>query len=74
MTTVRFSLPQDGAAELRVFSMTGEQVAVLFDGMAEANRNYEVEWKPENVAQGIYFAKLITSNGEVMTKKLVLNR
>ena len=54
--------------------MTGEQVAVLFDGMAEANRNYEVEWKPENVAQGIYFAKLITSNGEVMTKKLVLNR
>ncbi|HEX2900790.1 MAG TPA: T9SS type A sorting domain-containing protein, partial [Bacteroidia bacterium] len=73
MTTVRFTLPQDGAAELRVYSMTGEEVAVLFDGIAEANRSYEVEWKASGVAQGIYFAKLITSNGTVMTKKLVLN-
>ncbi len=73
MTTVRFSLPEDGAAELRVYSMTGEEVAVLFDGMAEANRSYEVEWKASGVAQGIYFAKLITSNGTVLTKKLVLN-
>ena len=74
MTTVRFNTPQDGAVELRVYSMTGEEVAVLFDGMAEAGRNYEVEWKPQGVAQGIYFAKLITAKGEVMTKKLVLNR
>ena len=74
MTTVRFSIPQDGVVGLRVYSMTGEEVAVLFDGMAEAGRNYEVEWKPTGVAQGIYFAKMVTAGGEVMTKKLVLNR
>ncbi len=74
LTTVRFSTPQDGAAALRVYSLTGEEVAVLFDGIAEANRAYEVEWKPQGVAQGIYFAKLTTSQGTVTTKKLVLNR
>jgi hypothetical protein len=74
MTTVRFSVPQDGAVELRVYDMTGQEVAVLFDGTAESGRTYEVEWKPQGVAQGIYFAKMVTAQGGVMTRKLVLNR
>ncbi|MFN8393527.1 MAG: T9SS type A sorting domain-containing protein [Bacteroidia bacterium] len=73
-TTVRFSLPDDGAAELRVYNMTGEEVAVLFDGIAEAGRSYEVEFKAQGLSQGIYFAKLVTAKGEVMTRKLVMNK
>jgi hypothetical protein len=74
VTTVRFMLPEGGEARLEVYSLTGERVAVLFEGMVEAGLDYEVEWKPEQVSQGIYFARLTTSHGEVVTKKLVLNR
>jgi hypothetical protein len=73
-TTLRFSLPEDGSATLKVYSMTGEEVAVLFDGMAEAGFDYEIEWKPENVSAGVYFARLITNDGKVLNHKLVLNR
>jgi hypothetical protein len=54
--------------------MTGTEVAVLYDGLTEANRHYEVDWNPAGVTEGIYFAKLITSTGVVMSRKLVLVR
>ena len=73
-TTLKFSLPNDGSAVLKVYSMTGEEVAVLFDGMAEAGIDYEIEWKPENVSSGIYFAKLVTNDGKVLNHKLILTK
>ena len=73
-TTLSFNLPVDGAATLKVYSMTGEEVAVLFDGMVEAGIDNTVKWKPENISAGIYFAKLITSDGKVLNQKLVLTK
>jgi hypothetical protein len=72
-TTLRFSVPTDGSLTLKVYSMTGEEVAVLFDGMVEGGMSYEVEWKPSDITSGIYFAKMVTAEG-VVNHKLVLTK
>jgi hypothetical protein len=59
---------------LKVFSITGVEVATLFDGYAAANGKMAFEFNPQNISQGIYFAKLVTQNGQVQTLKLVLQR
>jgi hypothetical protein len=71
-TTVRFSLDQTAHVSLKVYSMTGTEVAVLFDDQVFADRQYAAEFVPEGISKGIYFAKLVTSMGEASTIKLVL--
>ena len=71
-TVLRFSVPTDDQVKLTVFSMDGREIGVLFDGQVEAHKSVQVNFSANNNANGIYFAKLITSNGEVTTLKLVL--
>jgi hypothetical protein len=73
-TTVRFSVPEADRVELRVFNMAGKEVAVLFEGEAMGGLTYDIEWRAENVSDGIYTAKLVSGSGKVIYKKLVLAR
>jgi hypothetical protein len=73
-TTLAFMTPSDLSMSLKVYNLNGQEVASVYDGLAEAGHHYAVEWKAEDVSNGVYFAKLVTSNGAVKTLKLILNR
>jgi hypothetical protein len=73
-TTVRFTVPQDDRVEIRIFNVSGQEVAVLFKGEALGNMTYDFEWRPENITNGLYTVKLVTESGQVLYKKLVLSR
>jgi len=68
-TTIRFYLPQDTHVALKVFDVTGREVATLVEGEMAAG-NHEVTFEPQDVTNGLYFYQL-TAGKLNQTKKLI---
>ena len=56
-TTITFTLPEAAHAKLSVFSMTGEEVSVLFDSTLAPGSHNSV-FKPKDLPSGIYLYRL----------------
>jgi hypothetical protein len=70
-TMVRFSLATAQKATLKIYNAAGQEVAPLFDGIADAGRYYDMPFNASGLASGMYFSVLQTaSNREV--KKMTL--
>jgi hypothetical protein len=69
-TTIRFSLPQHEHVTLKVFDVTGREVATLVDGEMTAG-NHAVTFAPPLSTSGLYFYK-ITAGKFSQTRKAVL--
>lgn len=69
-TTISFTLPESGVASLKVFDMTGREVASLLNGMASRGE-HQVTFDGSQLSTGVYFYTL-QFNGASETKKMVL--
>lgn len=69
-TTIRFSVPQKSNVKLEVYSITGQLVAVLFNGEKNTGR-YEISFDASKLASGTYIYKL-TNGSSVLAKKMML--
>jgi hypothetical protein len=76
-TTLRYTIPSDGAVRLNIYDESGKLVAGLVNG-EQAAGTYEVRWDGFNssgvpAASGIYFARL--EHGALsQTTKMILQR
>ena len=76
-TVLSYSLPAAGPARVEVFSLTGQRVVVLHQGLQSAGHHrlhwngLDAEGRP--LASGIYLYRLATDFG-VLTRKLMLLR
>ena len=66
-TTISFSLPESSYTTLSVYSMTGQKVATLADGMMSAGV-HSVVFDGATFPSGTYIAKLCVSGTERSTK------
>ena len=71
-TVVRFSLEQAGRVSLRLYDITGRQVAMLADRDFEAGEQ-AVAFRPEGLAPGTYFLSLRAS-GARLAQSVILVR
>mgnify|MGYP000382103727 CR=1 FL=1 len=76
-TTIRFSVPEAGHVDLRIYDVAGRLVRTLVDGKLAAD-SYEVTWNGTNnggrkVSSGVYFYRIKAGRHE-KTKKMVLLR
>jgi photosystem II stability/assembly factor-like uncharacterized protein len=69
-TAIRFSLPSAAYCRLSVFSVLGQEVRVLYEGVAGAGE-HSVQFTAEGLPSGIYFYRL-ESAGFVQTRKMAL--
>lgn len=69
-TTIRFNLPRAEFVKLRVFDVTGREIAVLLNRQMDLG-SYKLEWNASRFSSGVYFYKLETPNF-TDTKKMVL--
>ncbi|HEY3294641.1 MAG TPA: T9SS type A sorting domain-containing protein [bacterium] len=69
-TSIRFSLVENGHTTLKVFDITGHEVATLADGAMSAGE-HTVTFNAANLPSGIYFYKL-TTGSFTQTRKMVL--
>jgi hypothetical protein len=71
---VSFMVPTAQAVSLIVYDHQGQELATLFQGQAEVQRSYEMEWQPgSKQAAGLYIVKLRTAN-QVQHQKVLLTR
>jgi hypothetical protein len=69
-TTIKFSVPVKGFVAVKVFDVRGREVAVLHNGMLEAN-TYSLQFNGEGLSSGTYFYR-VSGNGFETTEKMQL--
>jgi len=69
-TVIEFHLPVTQQVKLKVYSITGKEVATLVDATMPAG-NFTVPFEAANLASGIYFYQLVSDNFRD-TKRFVL--
>jgi hypothetical protein len=71
-THIRFSVGTRGHVTLAVFNLLGQQVAMLFDGIADIGKFYTTEFRGENLSSGLYIYKLQAGHYTDIKKLLLL--
>lgn len=70
VTNIKFGIPKNGYASLRIYDVTGKLVDTYLDGYVNAGY-YNAEINGANLSSGVYFYTL-TANGLTDTKKMIL--
>ncbi len=70
VTTIRYALDHSSDISLKVYSISGELVEILYSGSKPAGE-YSITWDASNLASGVYIYKL-TSDVNVLTRKMML--
>ena len=69
-TSINFDLPTDGKVSIRLFDMSGKEVAVLVNEVKTAGY-YSVNFNASSLSSGVYFYN-ITADNFTATKKMML--
>jgi Secretion system C-terminal sorting domain/Glucose / Sorbosone dehydrogenase len=69
-TSISFTLAANDLVNIKVFDMTGREIAVILNENKIAG-SYSVEWNAGNHPSGVYFYRMTTTEGSV-EKKMVL--
>jgi hypothetical protein len=70
-TTIWFSLPKKSNVTLNIYNSLGQVIETPITESLNAG-NFSVRWDGSKYASGVYFYKLITSEGFTETKKMIL--
>jgi hypothetical protein len=70
--TIAYELPRPSEVSLRLYDVTGREVAVLAQGMRDAGR-HEVGVPTARLASGAYYC-VLRAAGQVRTRSLVVTR
>jgi photosystem II stability/assembly factor-like uncharacterized protein len=71
-TKIKFAIPKDGNVSLKVFDITGRQVAVLVNGMNLRAGSMTYDFNGTELASGVYFYSLAVDGNLIATKKMIL--
>ncbi len=71
-TTINYSILKDNFVTLKVYSLLGQEVAVLVNEFKKAGE-HSFEFYGTNLTSGVYFYKL-TAGDFAATKKMILNK
>ncbi|MBC8197757.1 MAG: CotH kinase family protein [Candidatus Marinimicrobia bacterium] len=69
-TNINFSIPNDGFVTIKIYDLLGKEISTLTHQFYNTGF-YNLKWDATNIASGIYFAKLISSEFS-QTQKLML--
>ncbi|RPI19423.1 MAG: T9SS C-terminal target domain-containing protein [Ignavibacteriae bacterium] len=71
-TIIQFAIPKAGKVSLKVYDITGREVAVLLNNILLNAGTVKQEFSGTNLASGVYFYSLFVNDNKIDTKKMVL--
>lgn len=71
VTTIRFSLVEEGHTRVEIYNVAGQRVATLVDHVMPAG-NHEIPWNAAGKASGVYFCRLTQGTRSVINKMVLL--
>lgn len=72
VTNIRFSIPENGAVELKVYNMLGQEISTLLNEY-KVRGEYEIKFYASNLPSGVYLYRLKYS-GAILSKKMLLQK
>jgi len=70
-TSIKYSVPEAGAVTLKVFDVSGREVAVLVDGVKQQGI-YTVDFNASHLASGIYFYRIEAGEFTAVKKMMLI--
>lgn len=70
VATINYSIPQAGLVNLRIYDITGREVANLVNQHHEPG-SYQIEWNAASLPSGMYFYRLTAAN-QIITNRMIL--
>jgi hypothetical protein len=71
-TIIEFTLPSSGKTTLKIFSMLGQEIAIVVDKELSSGTIHRYEFNAAHLPSGIYFYKLEFGNQQLAKKMLLL--
>ncbi len=71
-TVIKFSVERAEHATLTVYNMMGQEMAKLFDGVAEPGHYYRAQFDGSRLPSGLYYYRIITDSRTDVKKLLFL--
>ena len=71
-TELKFSVATTGKAQVEVFNIVGQRVALLYDEIAQAGQFYRATFDGANLASGLYLGRLQSGNSAATMKMILL--
>lgn len=71
VTKINYDMPKDGKVNLRIYDITGREVAALINNEIQPAGYYTIAFNASNLSSGVYFYRLATGDF-VSTKKMML--
>ncbi|WP_276131763.1 M4 family metallopeptidase [Polluticoccus soli] len=73
-TTIMFRLAASEHVQLKVYDVSGKEIAVLYNGAYKTGAIKEITFKGTEYPSGVYFLTVESDKDEDMTKKIVITR
>jgi hypothetical protein len=73
-TTVRFRVPTDQYANLKLYDISGRMIRQLYSDETKGGKSVDIPLDGSTIPAGIYFLILRTGTGETYVSKLTLTR
>ena len=70
-TRITFTVENAGFTTLKVYNILGDEIATLYEGMAQTGTQYNVAFDGTSLANGAYFYRLVSGDRTTL-KKMVL--
>ena len=71
-TEIKFSVDNTARTTLRIYNLIGQEVATIFDGIAEAGQYYRIKLNGSNLASGVYFYRLQNEKKSELKKMMLV--
>jgi hypothetical protein len=72
MTTIEFTLAEDGKTELKVYNIIGKEITTLFKEEGKSGQIYKINFNADELPSGIYFAKLTQGSNQTVRKMVLI--
>jgi hypothetical protein len=73
-TIISYSIPENGAVEIKLFDILGKEIAVLFEGnLAAGNHSFHFDAGKAGLTSGVYFYS-VSFNGRSSINKMILTK
>lgn len=71
-TSFTFALRNSERATVRIYNLIGQEVATLFDGVAQADQMYAMSFDGTNLTSGVYFYSLRSASRNEVRRMLLM--
>ena len=72
-TTFKFFVPRDGYVSIEIFSVDGKLIdRVINEFMTKGKKT--ILWNCNSIPSGLYFVRMKLPNGEISSRKIVINK